>query len=625
MIQFSCYTCGNSFSVSETLGGTQASCNRCGAIVDIPMPGMNPLLPVEPDHRQLVPLQDAPMPAVPAQATPPQPTSVSATPASSARTTRVMKPVPTKQTSVPTVMWILAGAGVAVVCMAIAMSIVFRSLRAVGSVDSVAENDSVIESTPPASVEPAIRPSPQSSRRASTSSLSSSVYVSPTQSAAPGQSSRSGNAFEANGNPDEQQSESPGVPSRTSAASPSPQTAKPLVSSEADETALQASPKSSPAPVSSGPDWGSDRLRIPFERDDHVTLGLIGCPVVVVKNDVWHIARKEIVQTLEGEYQTRGIKALSANGQWFAAASKSPNQQDTSITVWNVVTGKVSCEIPGDPERFADLIRFSHNEYLLVGGRLHNDIRVFRAETGEPRKAIELTKRIDAKGTAFTPDGQYFTMVDNGQLQVMKTQTRRTAAVMESPQPIFQAGEAPNQVQRKIAAEGVLRSVEVIRFAPDGQEIAAVSRGQAPRLLVWSSRGKLEVDQMLPTASHKFFFDPALDWLPDRSGWIISGHVFDRTAGRIVMIIHPKFGDDLLIRALDRDHLLVDLPHNSNVLEVVSIPWDQINKSLKLLEGGAPALLSPASPVSLNIELAGLRGSQGETVGMITEALGKRL
>ena len=36
-------------------------------------------------------------------------------------------------------------------------------------------------------------------------------------------------------------------------------------------------------------------------------------------------------------------------------------------------------------------------------------------------------------------------------------------------------------------------------------------------------------------------------------------------------------------------------------------------------------MLSPASPVSLNIELAGLRGSQGETVGMITEALGKRL
>jgi hypothetical protein len=133
------------------------------------------------------------------------------------------------------------------------------------------------------------------------------------------------------------------------------------------------------------------------------------------------------------------------------------------------------------------------------------------------------------------------------------------------------------------------------------------------------------LDKAIPAAAHKFFFDPALEWFPDRSAWIVSGHIYDRESERVVMIIHGRFGHDLQIRVIDRDHLLGHFPHSENVLEMVRIPWDRISASLQLLADGGPALLTPNEPVGIDIELAGLRGDQGQTAGEITAALETRL
>jgi ribosomal protein S27E len=596
MIQFNCNGCGNPFSVPESMGGTQASCDQCGTIVTIPTPGLGPV-PAETDR----------MPAAPVKPmTPP---------------TRIVDPLQPHDGGIPKIVWVLVAGGGAIAVVVIALAILLNSVVSAFKTDSVADAGS---QTPSAN-----ESRTASSTRTKRSSIDANTYVSPprdTSSSRPSfrpepssNYSSSESPFETDGSPVNNSRESASALPPKSDARPTKTEAPTKAKTTPERTTGNAVTSAKPS------SWASDTLRIPFDRDADVTLGPIGCPVIIVKNDVWHVAKKQIVQELEGVYESRVLKALSANGQWFAAASKTPNQQDTSITVWNVVTGKVSCEIPGDPERFADLITFTRNQYLLIGGRLKNDIRVFDAETGRRLNSIELNDRIDEKKVVFTADGQYFTTVDNGRLQVVATKTGRTAAVMQSPAPVFETGETPNQVQRKIATERVVRDVEVIKFAPDSEEIAAVSTRREPRLLVWDNRGKLVLDKPFPSASHKFFFDPALDWFPDRSAWIVSGHVFDRKSERVVLVVHQSFGDDLLIRAIDRDHLLANFPHNKNVLELVRIPWDRINASLKLLEEGAPALLSPNEPVSIDIELSGLRGNQSQTVAMITEALGKRL
>ena len=55
----------------------------------------------------------------------------------------------------------------------------------------------------------------------------------------------------------------------------------------------------------------ADRLRIPLGRKSKATFGAAGCPVVVVGTGVWQVKTGRRVQELEGEYEWRGMTALS--------------------------------------------------------------------------------------------------------------------------------------------------------------------------------------------------------------------------------------------------------------------------------------------------------------------------
>jgi len=57
----------------------------------------------------------------------------------------------------------------------------------------------------------------------------------------------------------------------------------------------------------------------------------------------------------------------------------------------------------------------------------------------------------------------------------------------------------------------------------------------------------------------------------------------------------------------------------------MEIPWENIRASLAKLAEDAPALLSPAQPVSIVFELGSLRGDQNTTIQELGDALKERL
>lgn len=407
-----------------------------------------------------------------------------------------------------------------------------------------------------------------------------------------------------------------------------PTTPTPAAAPPAGREPAVEPPSEAPSPTAAPPSatWGADTLRIPFRSKDEITFGPIGCPIVVVGNDVWHFKQKKIVRQLAGEYNQHGMKALSGNGQWFAVASKSPNQKDTAIDVWNVVAGRHQCTIAGDPEKFRDLIQFSRNRYLLLGGRLSSELEVWDVESGEQLPSITApSRRVDAQQVALTPDGEYFTSVVDEKLTVFQLKNQKAVAVMESPQPQVDPDKPLNAIQRKIAIGRVMSMIKIIRFSPSGDELAIVSDSGNPRLCCWNATGKLVFDEFLPRVQHAFFFRPTFDWLPDGSGWIVSGHLVDRETKRIVLAIRLPFAEDPLFFPLDRDHLVGAFPHDPKTLQVLEIPWDRIHASLQLLQDNAPALLSPFQPVSIELELKGLRGDAAAVESVLTAALSERL
>jgi hypothetical protein len=230
---------------------------------------------------------------------------------------------------------------------------------------------------------------------------------------------------------------------------------------------------------------------------------------------------------------------------------------------------------------------------------------------------------------AFTSDGQYLAAVNDSQLVVYKTSTSKPAAKMSAPLAMERSSAegGSKEARRPDPSDAVFvyAWLQDLAFSPDSTELAGLSTHPRPRLMCWDQRGKLQLDEPLEQLPSMAFWEHEVQWLPDQTGWIISGHVYDRATKRIVFGVRKQFAQELKVHALDRDRLLGEFPHRPGELTAIQIPWDRIHASLKAMKDGVEAILSPSTPVSVNIELAGLRGDQEETVRAIGDAMVARL
>jgi hypothetical protein len=120
-------------------------------------------------------------------------------------------------------------------------------------------------------------------------------------------------------------------------------------------------------------------------------------------------------------------------------------------------------------------------------------------------------------------------------------------------------------------------------------------------------------------------FNASFAWLPDRSGWLVAGNLVDRESKRILLTVRTRGIDDLTLHVLDKDRLLGKFAHDDSRLEVLTIPWDTLRRTLAQMKTKAPAFLRPGQPVSLRVEFANLRGSREEAGQLIYEAVAERL
>ncbi|MDB5309270.1 MAG: hypothetical protein JWO38_3472 [Gemmataceae bacterium] len=377
--------------------------------------------------------------------------------------------------------------------------------------------------------------------------------------------------------------------------------------------------------------WGEGSVAVPFEPGAAVTFGPVGCPVAVVGLTVWDLKANKAVRKLAGPYEARGLRALSADGKYFAAGSKSPNQQDTAVAVWSTETGQRVLDVPGDKKALVDLLAISRNKYLLLGGRHNTQIDVWDVETGKVVKQLTVPdRRVESDKLAFTPDGKYFACIAHDKIVVTETATNKEVAVTEPPGPGVPAdppagpkGVVPKRSAR-FDAIFVFAWTRGLAFSPDGTELAAFSTHPSPRLLVWNTKGELVTDEPVPmprTISHR----NTLEWLPDGSGWLVNGYLFDRASKRVVVSIRVPFASDVLPHLLDKDRVIGVFGEDRGRLQTVTIPWEKLNVSLKQMTAKAPSYLAPGEPVSVALELAGLRGDEADTRKILTDALTRRL
>ena len=417
-----------------------------------------------------------------------------------------------------------------------------------------------------------------------------------------------------------------------------------------EDDPFKANPTAKPLKEAFGSDEGfgaaaGGDLRIPLQSNSAIAFGPLGCPVVVVDGKVWGVKDGRLLQTLDVEHRDNHTAVLSDDGKWFAYGRESNNSENNPIAIFSTETGEEVFEVPGQVGRYTDFVAFSLNKYLLLGGRSSTDIQVWDFQAGKMIKLIETAgnagPKIEKGKIAFTTDGKYYAVTSGGELGVCKTTTGKPVVIMSPPSQMDRNGERPaaavattirprnprlrTGIQSGTDSTFVYAWLQAMKFSPDNKELAAISTHPVPRLMCWDNRGKIIMDDKLDLPPGIAFWNHSIQWLPDNSGWLVTGHLYDRSTRRIVLGFRSEFGSKNHVWVMDKDHLLGAYGRNAGALEVIQIPWSDIHNSLKALADKAPAHLAPGQAVSLQMQLTGLGGDQAETMRLITEAFIRRL
>ncbi|WP_160168109.1 SHD1 domain-containing protein [Rhodopirellula sallentina] len=366
-------------------------------------------------------------------------------------------------------------------------------------------------------------------------------------------------------------------------------------------------------------------FHVQMQNQDELTFGDAFCPIVVSGREIWSVEKGSIVSDLSGSYNERCIRAISPSGKWFATTDKSPNQTNTTVSVWNTETGEKELELPGDPDKYVDLLQLSLNK-LYVGGRLRETIEIWDLQNGM-QKSIFSFKGLRGKNSevGISRDGRFAVLGSKEKnLVVVDTQTQKIAVRLQTPRNGY-TGLPGRNSDLTFEATATSRSLSLrtrsLAFSPRGNELAmVVDEPTHARILCWDQNGKIILDTAYPTT--KFAGDLSLKWFPNGKAFLVDTDVIDRTSGLVVVAHEHKLGHDPKIIPAGNNHIVGTWAIHGNRLDTVEIPWDGISQSIDTAKTGGSALLSPAHPCGVRVDIGDLR--DGERVD-IESALKRKL
>jgi hypothetical protein len=355
-------------------------------------------------------------------------------------------------------------------------------------------------------------------------------------------------------------------------------------------------------------------MSIPFDSQSIVTFGPAGCPVFVLGQEVRDLKTGKSLCKISDSYGQRVLRALSADGKYFAAASKTENQKNTAIQVWSTESGKAVLSVPGNKDSFVDLLTFSDNKALLVGGRHSKKIDVWDLVAGKISRQLAVPgRRVESRNLTFSLDGRYFACLADNRITLTEMASNKEMATLAAPDPAREAALT-------------FATMRGLAFSVDGTEIAAFSPHPHSRLLVWNTKGELLRDVAVPTPSLSTRLN--LEQVPGNRGWVVQQYLFDLVCKRRVASFRIPFGSDALPHMADKDHVvgvfgssMIDV----NRLRAIEFPWDKLDASLKFMSEKKASFLAPGGTVSIELEIPGVREDDTEIRKLLSELLASRL
>jgi hypothetical protein len=342
--------------------------------------------------------------------------------------------------------------------------------------------------------------------------------------------------------------------------------------------------------------------------------------------EVWDLQTFQRTGTIKGKIGSTNMSPmrLSPDGK-FLAVTATDADPDRAVEVWSFADGKLVKRIEPKP-RPKKILGFDFagegRLVVVIEAEVAKILQIHDFTTGTMVATHGLPAKFQENSLAFSPGRKYAAYMTDTELRVIELESGKLV------------GNQP--------AKGLCNGMA---FSPDGTELAGLFfSAPGGRLMVWDlAKGEVVVEHGLP--SGPTFKTPgwgdagarSIDWLPDGSAWLLAGHALvNRKDGRWVWsIFAPAYKDangkmmsnaliySQAVRLLDNDHALAGLKaRTGGRLEVVQLPWSQVDASLKALESNAPALLKAGGSVSLKFSVGNVRFSTPKEVEEgLTEAI----
>jgi hypothetical protein len=371
-------------------------------------------------------------------------------------------------------------------------------------------------------------------------------------------------------------------------------------------------------------DWQGGQATI----DDRaiITSGGIDCPVILGGSTVVSTDKLKLIGKLDCKFRSSTLTALSNDGTFFAVASKTTNQKDTSVAVYDLKTGKKTCDIPGSEDEILDVLLLTRGKYVVTAGRSSPIIRVWNGETGKSVKEFEMPERsrLDQGKVAFTSDGKYMAVIRQKELVVLQVSSGKVVATMEPPTHVDQNGD-PTSRSSSNDHVFIYSSIQDLEFPPSGTELAAVSTSRGHRMLCWNKNAKLVVNQPFSLVQRNSSWENDIQWMPDGKSWLVGGNLVERITGRVLLAFEKKFASDVQLLVHDQNTILGRLGSAPNIISKVEVPWDKISRAQQAIADKEPALIAPYQAVDIRLEFGDTLGALGDARKSIIDAVKSRL
>ena len=357
------------------------------------------------------------------------------------------------------------------------------------------------------------------------------------------------------------------------------------------------------------PDLPTADWRIPCSKSASLCFGPSGCPTFAVNGKVWR------VRDAAPRAEVATVTHLSPDGRWFVG---SDGQTPNALLVGEVDNGERRFFVP----RVAGEICLLTNERLLQFTGNYERVIVWDLNAGKEVSSKPLGLR-SPRWAAVTPDGKYLVTPQrqaDEQLEVVSLETATVIGALETPpalrEPLSEV--APTETPaRRLSYVWCLSAA----FAPDGVQFAGVFNHQPKQLVCWNDSGKVALNQLFYGRGR------SLCWVPDRRAFFVGGELVDGESGRTVFALGQQPEGESGFGIVDADHLVGRFAFDHNHVRLLSLPWREIRDSLAHLQEKGPALLSPAEPVSVSVDMHSAAGGQFQPAvsKVLEEGLAARL